>query len=340
MTTAEPWIYRLAAFFLLTAPLVAQEWNLDALIKIGSDTVDRGLNQFGYEVDREALAAIPRGDDLVGFWKSVERALDGDSMSDLAWLRPEIESTLGYLDQIPAASHYADWLRQKLDYFAVAEQVTKSEPSLPQRAPATNRPPRPMVMPAPAPTNHPPAQVVLEKRVATQARTTEVWRNRVKGRPLPKGAEQLVPVLKRVFREERVPEQLIWLAEVESTMDPLARNPVGAAGLFQFMPPTAQRFGLQTEHPDDRLNAEKCARAAARYLRFLHGRFGSWPLALAGYNAGEGRVGKVLARSGGKTFESIADSLPAETQLYVPKFSAILELREKIQLASLPPPAS
>ncbi len=331
-------LHLLPLLIILPSAALAQEWNLDAAIKVGSDVLDQGLNTFGYEVDRELLAAIPQGADLAGFWRNADRLLEGESVTDLAWLRPEVEATLGYLEKWPAASPYADWLRQQLDYFAVAEEVANAEPTLPHRITSTNRPPRPMVMPSPAPTSAPPAQVVVRKRADTRACTAAVWRKRVKDRPKPKGADHLIPLLKTVFREERIPEQLVWLAEVESTLDPLARNPVGAAGLFQFMPPTAQRFGLSTERPDDRLDAEKSARAAATYLRLLHRRFGSWPLALAGYNAGEGRVGKLLARTGGKTFESIADKLPAETQMYVPKLSAILELRERVELSRLPPP--
>lgn len=321
-------------------PLSGQELDFEGLIQSGVQAVDQGLNELGYEVDREALNAVPRWDDLVRFWNSVERTLDEGSVADLAWLHPEVQATLGYLEKWPAAAPYADWLRQQVDYFAVADEVAAAEPEIQHRAPPA-RQPAPLVLPPPqsVATSAPPAQVVVKKRVATQARTAEVWRKRVKDRPLPKNADRLIPVLKRIFREEGLPEQLVWLAEVESTLDPQARNPVGAAGLFQFMPPTAKRFGLSTRFPDERLNPEKSARAAARYLRILHGRFGSWPLAVAAYNAGEGRVGRVLKGSATRTFEGIADELPVETQLYVPKVTAVVELREGKALLSLPAPA-
>ncbi len=315
---------------LLAAPVFAQELDFEAIFQSGVKAVDQGLNEFGYEVDREALAAVPRWDDLVRFWNSVERTLSYGSVADLAWLRPEVEATLGYVEQWPAAEPYADWLRQQVDYFVVADEAAAVEASVPHRPPPT-RPPPPLMLPAPPATSAPPAQVVVKKRVSARARTAEVWRKRVKDRPLPKRADTLIPVLKDIFREKGLPEQLVWLAEVESSLDPKARSPVGAAGLFQLMPPTAKRFGLSTRFPDERLNPEKSARAAATYLRFLYKEFGSWPLALAAYNAGEGRVGRVLAASAGSSFEAIADELPAETQLYVPKVAAVIELREKSQ---------
>jgi len=136
-----------------------------------------------------------------------------------------------------------------------------------------------------------------------------------------------MPRLRAAFMAEGVPPELAWLAEAESSFNPDARSPVGAKGLFQFMPDTAKAMGLSTLLPDERTNPEKSARAAARYLRALHGRFGNWALALAAYNAGEGRVSRTLAKHGAKSFTAIADALPAETRMYVPKVCALIETR-------------
>ena len=132
-----------------------------------------------------------------------------------------------------------------------------------------------------------------------------------------------------------VPEALVWQAEAESSFNPAAKSPVGARGLFQFMPATAKEYGLVLEPDDERLDPAKSAAAAARYLAVLHRRFGDWALALAAYNCGPARLSKALAKTGGKTFADVQSSLPAETRLYVPKIDALLQIREHTALASL-----
>jgi membrane-bound lytic murein transglycosylase D len=135
-----------------------------------------------------------------------------------------------------------------------------------------------------------------------------------------------------------VPEALAWLAEVESTFNPRAHNPSGARGLFQFMPGTAREHGLRLRPFDERIDPEKSARAAASLLRHLHGTFDSWPLALAAYNAGEGCVRRTLRAGDATTFTEIADALPDETRLYVPRVLATLTVREGITPDQLPAP--
>ena len=89
-----------------------------------------------------------------------------------------------------------------------------------------------------------------------------------------------MPQLKKIFINERIPPELVWMAEVQSSFDPNARSPAGAAGLFQLMPATARTLNLSTWPRDERLQPEKNARAAARYLRALYGRYGDWPLTM------------------------------------------------------------
>jgi membrane-bound lytic murein transglycosylase D len=136
-----------------------------------------------------------------------------------------------------------------------------------------------------------------------------------------------MPVLRKAFAIEGVPADLAWIAEVESTLNPSARSPVGAKGLFQLMPETAKGLGLSTWMPDERTHPEKSARAAARFLSQLHAEFGDWPLALAAYNAGGGRVRRTLEKQGGKSFSDIAAFLPVETRFYVPKVLATVSMR-------------
>jgi hypothetical protein len=129
------------------------------------------------------------------------------------------------------------------------------------------------------------------------------------------------PMMERIFREEGVPAWLISVGLVESSYNPGALSPKGALGIWQFMPATGDRYGLRlTALGDERQHPEKSTRAAARYLSDLYTLFGDWELALAAYNAGEGRVARVMRRTGVRAFREMAARglLPAETIQYVP----------------------
>ena len=213
-------------------------------------------------------------------------------------------------------------------------------PTTPQK-PLPPHPTTPQSKPTliPHPTE-PPVVVAKPPPAVEQARnryveSKQVWVRKLSGRPAPARAAALLPDLKRAFRAEGVPAELVWQAEAESSFNPDARSPVGAAGLYQFMPATAQQFGLKLSPEDERLNALKNARAAAQYLKILRNRFGNWPLAFAAYNCGEGRVSKTLRSTGGKTFDDIHDKLPAETRMYVPKIAALVQIRENADLDKL-----
>jgi hypothetical protein len=138
------------------------------------------------------------------------------------------------------------------------------------------------------------------------------------------------PMMERIFREEGVPDWLVAVGLVESGYNSSALSPKGALGIWQFMPDTGERYGLRlTALGDERQHPEKSTRAAARYLRDLYSLFGDWELALAAYNAGEGRVAKVMRRTGVRGFREMAARglLPAETLEYVP---AVLAAARKV----------
>lgn len=121
--------------------------------------------------------------------------------------------------------------------------------------------------------------------------------------------------------EEQVPIELLAVAFVESGFNPLALSPKGARGIWQFMPATAQQYGLRVQPGNDhRTHPEHSTRAAAKYLRFLFNQFGDWKLALAGYNAGEARVQQIIDRTGIRDFDEMSRRglLPLETRNYVP----------------------
>ena len=135
---------------------------------------------------------------------------------------------------------------------------------------------------------------------------------------------------KRIFREEGVPTDLIWLAQVESGWNPYALSAASAKGIWQFIPSTGSRFGLQQDYwVDERSDPEKSTRAAARYLKWLSGRYhGNWELALAAYNSGEGSVDSVVSKTGTSDFWSLHRTgwLPRETRNYVPAILAVVAI--------------
>jgi len=134
------------------------------------------------------------------------------------------------------------------------------------------------------------------------------------------------PMIERIFEEEGIPKDLLQVAMIESSFLPHARSPKAAQGIWQFMPKTARQYGLTCNSSiDERSDPEKATRAAAHYLSYLHLLFRDWYLAMAAYNAGEGKVLKGMARTGFTDFWQLAASgqLKAQTQSYVPAVLAM-----------------
>ena len=132
--------------------------------------------------------------------------------------------------------------------------------------------------------------------------------------------------LRSILAEVGVPEDLVYVAMIESGFDPSAHSSVGAAGMWQFMEATGQVYGLGTEYwVDDRLDFERSGYAAATYLADLKTRFGTWELALAAYNAGYGLVVQSIRSNNTNNFwalTEIENALPRQTRNYVPKILA------------------
>jgi membrane-bound lytic murein transglycosylase D len=132
--------------------------------------------------------------------------------------------------------------------------------------------------------------------------------------------------IRKVLRKKGLPEDLTWLAMIESGFEPSARSPVGALGLWQFMPETGKIYGLsQDRWADQRMSLSAATEAAADFLGDLYRRFGSWDLAMAAYNMGYGGVLSVVRRYNTNDYWALAKlegSLPWETTLYVPKILA------------------
>ncbi|MEO6050095.1 MAG: transglycosylase SLT domain-containing protein [Pyrinomonadaceae bacterium] len=131
---------------------------------------------------------------------------------------------------------------------------------------------------------------------------------------------------RRIFKEEGVPENVAWLGQVESAWKPSAYSSAAASGLWQFIPGTGSRFGLQrTAYVDERNSFEEATRASARYLKFLANRYGgNWELGIAAYNCGEGNVDRAIRRAGVANFWIAYPYLPQETRNYVPNILATI----------------
>ena len=141
--------------------------------------------------------------------------------------------------------------------------------------------------------------------------------------------QKYLPDIRRVFAEEGIPQDLAYVALVESAFKTTAYSRAKAKGVFQFVSATGRRYGLTVDWwVDERSDPEKATRAAARYLKDLYALFGDWNLALAGYNAGEGKVLRGLARYRKSDFWELRKTraLRRETRNYVPLVHAAIVL--------------
>lgn len=130
------------------------------------------------------------------------------------------------------------------------------------------------------------------------------------------------PMIEDELLKENLPIELRALPIIESALSPTAVSPVGAVGLWQFMPSTGKSYGLEVNSlVDERRDPVRATQAACRYLKDLYAIYNDWTLAIAAYNCGPGNVNKALARAGGgTTFWDIYEYLPRETRGYVPAF--------------------
>jgi membrane-bound lytic murein transglycosylase D len=296
----------------LTVPLLAQNAtiDLDELMKMGEKWARDNL-------DERWLQQFPAADQkqINQFVLEFQKRFQGEYVLDVAALRQTAKVVLPLLQSDPETRSYASWLKARMDYFEASEELRTMILA-----------PKPGVPPSPPPKIPPTPTPQQEKTV---------WEKRVSVEQVPKNQQPYVARLKPIFTAQKIPAELVWLAEIESSFDPSAQSPVGAAGLYQLMPATAQEQGLSLKPKDQRFDPEKNAKAAATYLRKLHTKFKDWPLTLAAYNAGEGRVQQLLKKEKATSFQKIAPRLPAETQMYVPRFDATLKKREGVTLANL-----
>ena len=304
------------AFLLVFQPTAPAQTNtidigqlLDAAQQYAQDNLDPDVLQALQDIDR---------DKVHDFLNHYQDYLHGDYVLDMAQLQDAANTILPLLEAHEETRPYAAWLRERLDYFEAADELSKTTP-VPKPEPGK---------PVPIPPN---PSFKVEK---------ELWIKKVEPRPWPKGAADYVPAMKEIFASEHVPPELVWLAEVESGFNASAQSPAGAVGMFQLMPVTAKEAGLSLWPRDQRRQPDAAARAAARHLHDLYRQFGDWRLAVAAYNCGAGTVQRSLEKYHARSFQRIATHLPAETQMYVPKVEATIQHREGVEMESLRPPVA
>lgn len=137
-------------------------------------------------------------------------------------------------------------------------------------------------------------------------------------------AGRYLPMIAAALNDAGLPQELAYLALVESAFQTDAKSPKGAVGIWQFMPATGREYGLRIDQwVDERRDPEKATRAAAAYLKELHDYYGRWYLATAAYNAGPGTIDRALQSSRAKDFWGLKNRIRQETRDYVPKFVAL-----------------
>jgi membrane-bound lytic murein transglycosylase D len=148
-----------------------------------------------------------------------------------------------------------------------------------------------------------------------------------------------VPMISEKLAQRGMPQDLVFLAMIESGFKPTATSSAAATGIWQFIPETGRRYGLRVDRTiDERRDPEKATDAALDYLTELHDRFGSWYLAAAAYNTGENRVGRIMRETfgteratGEEAYYEIWDRLPKETRDYVPLMIAAGRIVKDLQ---------
>jgi peptidoglycan lytic transglycosylase D len=191
------------------------------------------------------------------------------------------------------------------DAFAESSLLTRSAPSN---------------LPTPAPSDHTPlnqhVQFFLDRFTRERRQVVDKWFGR---------AGRYLGMIRDTLRDRGLPEDLAFVAMIESGFNPVAVSRAGAKGLWQFMAGTARRYGLRVDQwVDERFDPEKSTLAAAAYLRDLYAQFGSWSLAQAAYNAGERTVERAIRVVGSTDFWALArsSSLRQETKEFVPQIHA------------------
>ncbi|MBU0520085.1 LysM peptidoglycan-binding domain-containing protein [bacterium] len=285
----------------------------------------------------EALDSVTAGSDLAA-QKLFESAiielseLDFDNLDvaeeDFVWLRWQLAQDyanfLGSLDQLPAESSPSAVYLGLSEF--VGDSIGSPEDLLGVMQPVAETPR--IVDSSSTHQLYPDIPIVYNSYVENVIKFYQTKGRKVYSKWLERAGEA-IPYYTALLKDEGMPEELVYLAMIESGFSPKAYSRAHASGPWQFISSTAKIYNLQVGYwYDERRDKEKSTRAACQYLRKLYDQFGDWYLAFAAYNCGEGRVAKVLNRSGKDDFWGIRKSLPRQTRGYVPSILAAIIIGE------------
>ena len=203
--------------------------------------------------------------------------------------------------------------------------------------------PAPSVSPKPAPPSPPPAAQPLPEKPASPVLFSSIpddpsiqlyidyfqYADHRRFKKWLERSHEYLPYIQQTFREMGLPEDLAYVSLIESGFSARAYSRTGAAGLWQFIRGTGIKYGLKVNWwIDQRRDPILATRSAAQYLKDLHDEFDSWELALAAYNAGEGRVANAVSRAGTKDYWKLrrTRAFSSETRNYVPKMIAAMTI--------------
>lgn len=261
--------------------------------------------------DRELMAAL-----LDGTMRDLRQLLVRPGVAQEARFRELYRSVLTEYEQLHGPQ--PEWALEQGDIYAVREAMFAAIDDL------TDPLLEDVALPSSTMATFP---MTLNRAVENQIRF--YLRNNRHVATVRQRAETYFPMIEQILAEEGVPDELKYLAVIESALNPTARSWAGAAGMWQFIPATGRAMNLTvTGELDERLDPERSTRAAARHLIELYEMFGDWQLAIGGYNMNPHRLMREVQRTeqrlGRKaTFWDVWDNIPRETRGYVPSFIAV-----------------